>query len=589
MALQFNAGTDLQITATLVTEGYYLTGDPGSWYSYYTWLNEPLQPFDISPLIRAFVSDNTKYLVPIVLIASSSQSYAFHISELNDIITVSFGEIRSGTFYNTADIYSCPIGSINTPFYIYFLYGYRPNFTTPTSTFMIAYREVEEVICSIGDDDNGRYGLLGETGSMVPITRFTPTEQVYDPVYYSPADFTTIPKYYNTAPKYGFTNDLSSSGGRLINTFTHIENLESLNGDPGEPVTPIPPEPDPDEPFDPTTPESYPVTPPTPDTSDTINIPGNPLIGVSSAGFINVYNPGINDLTGLGDILFPNVASATDVQDAILKVCQALQNQNLINYIIDCHVIPVTPQTGSNANIKVGFRDTGISVPVVTNDYIDATCGSLSLPEFFQGYQDYAATRSKIYLPFIGFVDTKPEYWQAGTISVDYKFNVIDGSFMCYIRSVSSKSALNGSVIAQYSGNACMHFPVTGVNYANMVSGIIGTAAAAASTGGASAVLGAAASAVNTIMKGGDVQQSNGYNSTAAMMGVREAFLLIERAVPAFPAYYGHDKGYPSNITTSLAAVSGFTTIEDIDLTGVPLTQVEIDELRGLLKEGVYF
>lgn len=349
------------------------------------------------------------------------------------------------------------------------------------------------------------------------------------------------------------------------------------------------PIPEPDNPFEPSDEDPYPDIPPTPDTSDTINIPNNPTIGVSGAGFIHIYNPPLGYLQSLGDILFPQLSPPSDIVDAIAQLYNVIANQNLINYVIDCHVIPVTPQTGSNENIKVGYRDTGISVPKVTSDYIDATCGSLSIPEYFHGFQDYMATKSKLYLPFVGFVDTKPEYWQAGTISVDYKFNVIDGSFMCYIRSVSSKSALNGSVIAQYAGNACMHFPLTGVNYANMVSGIIGAAAGAITKGGASAVLGGAWSAANTIAQGGDVQQSNGYNSTAALLGVREAFLLIERPVPAYPAGYGHNKGFPSNITTILSGVSGYTEIEDIDLSGLPFTADEIEELRTLLSEGVYF
>lgn len=349
-----------------------------------------------------------------------------------------------------------------------------------------------------------------------------------------------------------------------------------------------PPEPD-EPPFDPTE-DPNPYTPNIDDTSDLIGIPSNPLIGITNAGFINVYKPAMGALQGLGDILFPNVASATDVMDAILKLCETLANQNLINYVIDCHVIPVTPQIGNNANIKVGFRDTGISVPVVTSDYIDVSCGSLNIQEYFGGFQDYQATHSKIYLPFVGFVDTKPEYWQSGTISVDYKFNVIDGSFMCYIRSASSKSQLAGSVIAQYAGNACMHFPITGVNYASMVSGLIGAAVGAApKVGNVSPTLGAAYSAANTIAQGGDIQQSNGYNSTAALLGVRTPYLLIERAVPAYPAKYAHDKGFPTNITTMLSNVTGYTEIEDIDLSGIPFTADELTELKQLLADGVYF
>ena len=354
----------------------------------------------------------------------------------------------------------------------------------------------------------------------------------------------------------------------------------NYNPDPDEPV--------PEEPFDPSIPDPY--IPEKDDTSDEIDIPTTPPIGVTNAGFINVYNPGMGALQGLGDILFPNVASATDVLDALLKICETLANQNLINYVIDCHVIPVKPTVGASQSIKVGFNNTSIMVPVVTSDYIDVSCGSLNIHEYFGGFQDYTLTKSKLYLPFVGFVDTLPEYWVAGTIKVDYRFNVIDGSFMAFVRSTSGRSQLSNTVIAQYAGNACMHFPITGVNYAQMTSGLIGAATSmAGAKSNPTAALGAAHSAANTVAQWGEVQQSNGYNSTAALLGVRVPYLLIERPVPSYSQNYKHDRGYPTNIATTLSNVSGYTEIEDIDLSGIPLTQAEIEELRGLLKEGVYF
>lgn len=354
--------------------------------------------------------------------------------------------------------------------------------------------------------------------------------------------------------------------------------------------TPIP---SPDEPpFDPSEPEEYDKE--HDDTSDTITIPTDPTVGVTSAGFINVYNPSIGALQGLGDFIFPDpipdITQVTDVLIALIKICQTLANSNLINYVIDCHIIPYTPHTSGNANIKVGFRDTGINVPKVDSDYVTVACGSITLAEYFHGFQDYMLTRSRLYLPFLGFVDCKPEWWQDGTLTVDYKFNVIDGSFMAYIRSTSSKSNLSSSIIAQYAGNACMHLPLTGVNYSQMVSGVISAAVSPASAAkGASPALGVAYSALNTIMAGGEVQQSNGYNSTAAMLGVRTPYLMIERPSPSYPANYGHDKGMPTNISTTLSTITGFTVIEDIDLSGIPFTSDELTELRQLLAEGVYF
>lgn len=346
------------------------------------------------------------------------------------------------------------------------------------------------------------------------------------------------------------------------------------------------PIPDPEEPYEPSEPQ--PINPTIDDSSDIIGIPTDPTIGVTSAGFINVYHPGINALYNLGDIIFPNVATATDVVTALIKLCETMANGNLINYVIDCHIMPVAPVDGTNAEIKVGFRNTGITVPRVASDYVNVSCGSLSIPEYFGNFADYL-TKVKLYLPFVGYVDIKPEFIQSGTLFVDYKFNVIDGSFMAYVRATSSKSQLSASMIGCYSGNACMHLPLTGNNYSNMVSGIIGAAVAASSGGTTSAALGSAYSAANALAKGGEVQQSNGYNSTAAILGVRTPYLQIERPVQSWPSTFAHTKGLPSNIGTQLSNVHGFTTIDNIDLSGLPFTEGEINELRSLLTEGVYF
>lgn len=381
------------------------------------------------------------------------------------------------------------------------------------------------------------------------------------------------------SPRVGLNGGLACT--TPIGTPFYVSDIDgNYNPDPDEPV--------PEDPFDPSLPDPY--VPEKDDTSDEIDIPLKPPIGVSNAGFINVYNPGMGALQGLGDILFPNVASATDVLDALLKICETLANQNLINYVIDCHVIPVKPTVGASQAIKVGFNNTSIMVPVVTSDYIDVSCGELNIHEYFGGFQDYTLTKSKLYLPFVGFVDTLPEYWVAGTIKVDYRFNVIDGSFMAFVRSTSGRSQLANTVIAQYAGNACMHFPITGVNYAQMASGLIGAATSmAGAKSNPTAALGAAHSAANTVAQWGEVQQSNGYNSTAALLGVRIPYLLIERPVPSYSQNYKHDKGYPTNIATTLSNVSGYTEIEDIDLSGIPLTQGELEELRQLLADGVYF
>ena len=588
MAIIFNSGTNKELIVNEYAAGSYLTGEYSRWYNTCYWFygtRSAIKPFNLSPFLVDYVADNTKNLI--TLIKTGTNSYiGIHITSTTVSLHVNECTIVNGVISHEGPrIYECLINAASYPANVYFCYTNASD-TSNRCILSIFWGDAKEVTFEVGTTDQGRTGIIGTEGTLKDIGQYICYPTIPPRPYSSDGNFCQNSSLYSYMPVIAWMFPVNSDNISSY-SFDDLSGLQNVDGTSPEPYTPE--SPDPLDPFEPSEPDPYPVDPPAPDTSDLIPIPNNPVIGVTNAGFINIYSPAIGALQGLGDILFPNVASATDIVDAVLKLCETLANQNLINYVIDCHVIPVTPQLGSNSTIKVGFRDTGISVPVVTNDYVDATCGSLNIPEHFNGYQDYVCTRSKIYLPFIGFVDTKPEYWQAGTISVDYKFNVIDGSFMCYIRSISSKSALNGSVIAQYAGNACMHFPLTGVNYSNMVSGLVGAAIAAASGGTSSAVLGSALSAANTIAQGGDVQQSNGYNSTAALMGIRTPYLLIERPVPAFPSGYGHNKGYPTNFTTILSGVRGFTTIEDIELSGIPFTSDELSELRQLLADGVYF
>ena len=355
------------------------------------------------------------------------------------------------------------------------------------------------------------------------------------------------------------------------------------------------------------------------DSSDVISLPTMPSIGVTSAGFVNVYNPSVGDLQNFGAELFPDltftpsspVSGSLSVSDAIEAMANALVdlgnqipnivnmyiNSNLIQYVIDCHILPVAPTQGASEQIKVGFRQFSISSPKVTSDYVDFDCGSLSIGEYYANFIDYAPyTHAKLFLPFVGFVDLAPEFWQSGTVQIIYRFNIIDGSFMAFVLSTSSKSKLTNSVIMQFGGNACVHIPITGLNYSSMVSGVVSGASAVISqaSGGslpASAVAGIKESitqASAVMQNKPPLQQSNGYNATTSFLSVRKPYLLIERSVSNFSMNYTEEKGIPSNITADFSNLSGYTQSTNIHLDGITgATEEELNELSRLLQEGV--
>ena len=334
-------------------------------------------------------------------------------------------------------------------------------------------------------------------------------------------------------------------------------------------------------------------------------------MGVTSAGFIRVYNIGIGGLASLGFELFPPLAytaptalpptqdSAEALVNGFNAIVTFLANipsffdqimaNTLINYVIDCHVIPVNPGAGSSEAIHVGPKTLGTTADRIYTDYVDVTCGSINVAEFYDNFADMLST-AKLYLPFVGFVPVRPEWFQGNTLAVDYKFNVIDGSFSCFVRSggkyVNNSSGL--TIVGQYAGTACMHIPITGVSYASMVSGLVGAGAGMVAGAGSGNIAAAATSAIEAATARGDMASSNAYSSSAAFLGCRVPFLMIERPVSSYSANYAHEYGFPANVYAKLGDVPGFVRMEAVHVDGISgATETEKAEIKRLLAQGV--
>lgn len=352
-------------------------------------------------------------------------------------------------------------------------------------------------------------------------------------------------------------------------------------------------------------------------TSDTIGIPDKPSISVTTAGFYHAYKVTQGLLQDFGAKLFPslgaivgNITGITDTTDVLKQLLTLLispvlyqdiqivgqtrsfidmiLNGKAIDYVVDCHIIPVSPTVSGSDYIKCGVQTLDISAPVITEDYIDFDCGSISIPENFQNYLDYHGTRAKLFLVGVGFVDIKPEFWNGGTLNVKYRFNILDGSFMCYVLSTSGKSQLANTVIGQYGGCMCLHIPVTGLNYASMISGLVTGSMSLAGNLASGNAVGAAGSALSVANTKPSLAQSNNYNSSTAFLGVRRPYLQIERQVPSFSTRYNIENGLPLNVSMTLGSVTGFTIVENPQLN-LTCDDDEREEIYRLLQSGVIF
>lgn len=344
--------------------------------------------------------------------------------------------------------------------------------------------------------------------------------------------------------------------------------------------------------------------------SDHVGIPSKPQFGFTSAGFLNHYRISSQGLSMLGEALFPEPAgSSSSVQEAIDKMIANAWNSKIIDYVIDCRIIPVTAPATNMENITCGGKvlvhptsGQPYSAYLVDEDFVDVDCGVITTPLTEGCFLDMI-TKAKIFIPYYGFVDLAPEYWHGAKIGLYYRFNLMDGSFMVWLTSAPFRAELESmsdmEIIGQYAGNACIHLPINSQSYSQIIGGMITTGAAVVGAAAAGAIGGAAAKtiaagAVQTAVSGAaniasgrpQLINNNSYNGSAALMSCRTPYLLIEFAEAQFSRRYVDENGLPAIINRVLGTLSGFTTCVN-PIIDFACEQEEAEEIRNLLRSGV--
>lgn len=336
--------------------------------------------------------------------------------------------------------------------------------------------------------------------------------------------------------------------------------------------------------------------------SDHTGIPSKPQYGFTSAGFLNHYRISAQGLSMLGEALFPEPQGASvDVAAAIDKLITNSWNAKIIDYILDCRIIPVTPHDSGLHDITCGgkklIHPTSLlpySAYLVDEDFVDVDCGSIETPLVEGNFLDFYQLKCKLFLPFYGFIDIDPEYWMGAKIGVYYRFNCMDGSFMVWVTSKAFRSGMiETDVIGQYSGNACIHLPINSQSYAQIVNGLITTGASVVGVAAGGNMAGAALSAISgaaqILNSRPTLNKSNSYSGSSALMSKRTPYLLIEFNEAQFSQRYVDEQGLPAVVTKRLGLCKGFTQAKNPILDGIPCTEAEKERIRAALASGLIF
>lgn len=317
-------------------------------------------------------------------------------------------------------------------------------------------------------------------------------------------------------------------------------------------------------------------TPPQTDDGDTPTVPPAPVIGGSSNALFTVYNPEMEQLNGLGNVLW---------SQSILEQIVRMFTNNPMDAIISLHIIYATPSIGGTKNIKLGYIDTGVPCPWVNKQYVKISCGTVTVPEYYGDARDYiGSTDVSIYLPFIGFRNLKTADIIGSEITVDYTVDVYTGTVLCNI-TVNKRGTTK--VMYTFEGNCSVSIPLTGSDRSRQISSI-GTMIAGGAVGG---VGGALLAGTGAIARGGaqsSIQRTSNFSGNAGAMGIKKPYIIVNRNIPYDADRYNELYGYTANKTVLLGALSGYTRVKAVHVENCSLaTANERTEIERLLKAGV--
>lgn len=311
--------------------------------------------------------------------------------------------------------------------------------------------------------------------------------------------------------------------------------------------------------------------------------PSKPSGNISASSLYTIWNPSQTQLNSLANFLW-----STDFVDTIKKILQSPMDA-----LISLALFPVNPPTDGTHNIALGYINSGVSAPRVSDQFMTVQTTGLIVPHKYNSYLDYAPyTRAEIFLPFIGFCPLNINDIMGKSVDITYNIDLLSGVCTAIVHA-------NARSLYSYSGNMAMFLPLSAGNWARMLTPIFGMVGGVTSlAAGIGGVMGGAPLLASTGMAvrgaesignldGNSVSRSGGISGNAGIMGDYQPFIVVTRPINDKPTTYDTNIGQTYNKSAKLGTLSGFTVVEEAHIEGLSATETEKNEIERLLKEGV--
>lgn len=384
------------------------------------------------------------------------------------------------------------------------------------------------------------------------------------------------------------------------------------------------------------------------DTSDAIPDSSLPTLSAANTGFTRIYNPSLSQVQELARYLWTD---ETILETIWNKIRQYFENP--MDAIIGFNVVPVAVPNGGTKNFALMYIDTGVSMTAAASQFVDQDCGTVKLERYYGSALDQSPyTKVSCFLPYIGMVELNTDEVMGATLQVKYRIDIVTGAcvakiivdgsvlyqysghcainipiassdFSTYVSAIISVATLGiGAALGASAGAAAGAAGKTVADASQETGNVVKTTIDYSTTernpvSGRQITTGTVHSVEtveyppersstkasfhglspsNIANTAGQVMgskpgiaHSGSFSGNSGYLGVRRPFLIIERPNMCLPKNFQTLNGYPAMITMKLGDCTGYTRVQQVQLTGLPATNPEQAEILTLLKSGVVF
>ena len=181
--------------------------------------------------------------------------------------------------------------------------------------------------------------------------------------------------------------------------------------------------------------------------SNNLSIQANATLSASlKYGFVSIYNPTYDEVDELSKKRF-----FSPTQEQMLDLSQ---------YIISFRKLYVDIPQIARELVYFGKYNTNVSSNIVTTNFIETDCGTITIEEYNKNSLDYNGVEVELYLPFVGSVSLNANQVYGKQLHLVYRTNPLNGDCVAILFS-------NNIQISYSQGNVSFDVPIN-FKYGNL-------------------------------------------------------------------------------------------------------------------------